>query len=55
MRSFTYLLRSQLSLTKITSKLIEQIAGKDISERIAHFAQVEADLITSDDSDFKIP
>ncbi|MFA0173280.1 tRNA isopentenyl-2-thiomethyl-A-37 hydroxylase MiaE, partial [Vibrio splendidus] len=31
----------------------EKIAGKDISERIAHFAQVEAELITSEDSDFK--
>ncbi|OZT82343.1 hypothetical protein CIK04_25200, partial [Vibrio sp. 03_296] len=31
----------------------EQIAGEDISERIEHFANVEAELITSDDSEFR--
>ncbi|MCZ8486072.1 hypothetical protein O9993_12690 [Vibrio lentus] len=34
------------SLSGTIFELAEQIAGKDISERIAHFAQVEADLIT---------
>ena len=33
--------------------LAEEIAGKDISERVAYFGEVEADLILSSDSDFK--
>ena len=33
--------------------LAEQVAGKDIKERIAHFGKVEAQLILSSDTDFK--
>ena len=33
--------------------LAEDIAGADISERVAFFGEVEAQLILSDDSDFK--
>ncbi|WP_275895456.1 tRNA isopentenyl-2-thiomethyl-A-37 hydroxylase MiaE, partial [Vibrio cholerae] len=34
-------------------QLAEQIAGYDISERIAYFGRVEAELISTPDSDFK--
>ncbi|RJG50632.1 tRNA isopentenyl-2-thiomethyl-A-37 hydroxylase MiaE [Motilimonas pumila] len=47
------LLRSEARHYQDYLTLAEQIAGKDISERVAFFGQVEADLITSDDSDFK--
>ncbi|MFA0015538.1 tRNA isopentenyl-2-thiomethyl-A-37 hydroxylase MiaE [Vibrio lentus] len=50
---YVSLLRSEARHYQDYLELAEQIAGKDISERIAHFAQVEADLITSEDSDFK--
>jgi tRNA-(ms[2]io[6]A)-hydroxylase len=33
--------------------LAEQIAGEDISERVAFFGQLEADLISSPDRYFK--
>lgn len=33
--------------------LAEQVAGKDISERIAHFGKVEAELVLTPDADFK--
>ena len=47
------LLRSEARHYQDYLALAEQIAQKDISERVAHFAKVEAALITSPDSDFK--
>ncbi|NNN44098.1 MULTISPECIES: tRNA isopentenyl-2-thiomethyl-A-37 hydroxylase MiaE [Vibrio] len=47
------LLRSEARHYQDYLELAEQIAGKDISERIEHFANVEAKLISSPDSDFK--
>ncbi|MDO6497211.1 tRNA isopentenyl-2-thiomethyl-A-37 hydroxylase MiaE [Photobacterium sanguinicancri] len=47
------LLRSEARHYQDYLALAEQIAGKDISERIAYFASIEADLITSPDTDFK--
>ena len=50
---YVSLLRSEARHYQDYLDLAEQIAGKDISERVAHFARVEAELITSEDSDFK--
>jgi tRNA-(ms[2]io[6]A)-hydroxylase len=47
------LLRSEARHYQDYLALAEQIAGKDISERIAYFGKVEAELISSPDSDFK--
>ena len=47
------LLRSEARHYQDYLALAEQIAGKDISERIAYFGKVEAELITSSDTDFK--
>ena len=47
------LLRSEARHYQDYLELAEQIAGEDISERIKHFANVEAELITSDDSEFR--
>jgi tRNA-(ms[2]io[6]A)-hydroxylase len=33
--------------------LAEQIAGGDISERVAHFGRIEAALIQTPDSEFR--
>lgn len=47
------LLRSEARHYEDYLELAQQISEVDISERIAHFANVEADLITSDDSEFR--
>ena len=50
---YVSLLRSEARHYQDYLSLAEQIAGKDISERIAYFGEVEADLICSPDDDFK--
>ncbi len=50
---YVSLLRSEARHYQDYLTLAEQVAGKDIADRIAHFAAVEADLITSPDQDFK--
>ncbi|MGR6980211.1 tRNA isopentenyl-2-thiomethyl-A-37 hydroxylase MiaE [Testudinibacter sp. P27/CKL/0425] len=47
------LLRSEARHYEDYLTLAEQIAGQDISARIAHFAQLEAELISSPDPEFK--
>ncbi|MBL4899440.1 MAG: tRNA isopentenyl-2-thiomethyl-A-37 hydroxylase MiaE [Colwellia sp.] len=47
------LLRSEARHYQDYLSLAEQVAGKDISERIAYFGKVEAELIMTPDSDFK--
>lgn len=47
------LLRSEARHYQDYLLLAEQIAGEDISARIAHFAQVEAELISTPDPEFK--
>ena len=47
------LLRSEARHYQDYLALAEQIAGKDISERIAYFGKVEAELILAPDFDFK--
>lgn len=47
------LLRSEARHYQDYLTLAEEIAGKDISERIAFFRSIEAELISSPDSDFK--
>ncbi|OHU86635.1 MULTISPECIES: tRNA isopentenyl-2-thiomethyl-A-37 hydroxylase MiaE [Pseudoalteromonas] len=47
------LLRSEARHYQDYLTLAEEIAGHDISERVAYFAKVEADLISSPDEDFK--
>ena len=47
------LLRSEARHYQDYLSLAESISGRDISERVAYFAQVEADLITLPDEDFK--
>ncbi|ANE76466.1 tRNA isopentenyl-2-thiomethyl-A-37 hydroxylase MiaE [Dickeya solani] len=47
------LLRSEARHYQDYLALAEQIAGKDITARVAFFAQTEAQLITSPDNDFK--
>jgi len=47
------LLRSEARHYQDYLVLAEQIAGKDISERIAYFGRIEADLISTPDTDFK--
>jgi tRNA-(ms[2]io[6]A)-hydroxylase len=47
------LLRSEARHYQDYLALAESISGTDISERIAYFGKVEADLINSSDNDFK--
>lgn len=47
------LLRSEARHYQDYLQLAEQIAGEDISSRIEHFAIVEAELITSADTEFR--
>jgi tRNA-(ms[2]io[6]A)-hydroxylase len=47
------LLRSESRHYQDYLSLAEQVAGKDISERITYFGKVEAELISTPDSDFK--
>ena len=47
------LLRSEARHYKDYLQLAEQVAGKDIRERISWFGEVEAELILSADEDFK--
>jgi tRNA-(ms[2]io[6]A)-hydroxylase len=47
------LLRSEARHYQDYLTLAKQVAGKDISERITYFANVEAELILSPDEDFK--
>lgn len=47
------LLRSEARHYQDYLTLANQIAGRDISERIGFFAEKEAELILSDDADFK--
>lgn len=50
---YTSLLRSEARHYQDYLELAENIAGKDISERIAFFGEIEADLVHSEDPDFK--
>ena len=50
---YVSLLRSEARHYQDYLALAGQVAGKDISERVAYFAKVEAELISSPDEDFK--
>ncbi|MBN3573342.1 tRNA isopentenyl-2-thiomethyl-A-37 hydroxylase MiaE [Vibrio neptunius] len=50
---YTSLLRSEARHYQDYLSLAEDIAGEDISQRVAFFGQLEADLIISPDKDFK--
>ncbi|RZG16735.1 tRNA isopentenyl-2-thiomethyl-A-37 hydroxylase MiaE [Pseudoalteromonas sp. CO342X] len=50
---YVSLLRSEARHYQDYLTLAEQIAGEDISERIRHFGEVEAELISTSDADFK--
>lgn len=50
---YVSLLRSEARHYQDYLVLAAEIAGKDISERVAMFGRVEAELISSADSDFK--
>ncbi|MCP4322812.1 MAG: tRNA isopentenyl-2-thiomethyl-A-37 hydroxylase MiaE [Alteromonadales bacterium] len=50
---YVSLLRSEARHYQDYLALAVQVAGKDVSERVAYFAKVEADLISSPDDDFK--
>ena len=50
---YVSLLRSEARHYQDYLALAEQVAGKDIAERVAFFAEIEAALIQSTDSDFK--
>ncbi|ALO42572.1 tRNA isopentenyl-2-thiomethyl-A-37 hydroxylase MiaE [Pseudoalteromonas phenolica] len=50
---YVSLLRSEARHYQDYLTLAEEIAGKDISERVAFFGEVEAELIASPDEDFK--
>lgn len=50
---YNSLLRSEARHYQDYLTLAGQVAGKDINERIVYFAEVEAELITSPDKDFK--
>ena len=50
---YVSLLRSEARHYQDYLTLAEEIAGSDISERVTFFGQVEAELISSPDSDFK--
>lgn len=47
------LLRSEARHYQDYLTLAEQVAGEGVSDRVAHFAQVEGELIASPDEDFK--
>jgi tRNA-(ms[2]io[6]A)-hydroxylase len=50
---YVSLLRSEARHYQDYLKLAENIAGKDISERITYFGEIEKYLICSEDNDFK--
>lgn len=50
---YVSLLRSEARHYQDYLTLAEEVAGKDLSERIAYFGQVEAELILQPDNDFK--
>jgi len=50
---YVSLLRSEARHFQEYLTLAEEVAGEDISERVKFFGEVEAQLITSDDKDFK--
>lgn len=50
---YVSLLRSEARHYQDYLALAEQVAGKDISERVNYFGQVEAELISTPDTDFK--
>lgn len=50
---YVSLLRSEARHYQDYLQLAEQIAGHDISERVAYFGKIEAELISSLDNDFK--
>nr|WP_108652955.1 tRNA isopentenyl-2-thiomethyl-A-37 hydroxylase MiaE [Dongshaea marina] len=50
---YTSLLRSEARHYQDYLKLANQVAGQDISERVAFFARVEAELISSPDREFR--
>jgi tRNA-(ms[2]io[6]A)-hydroxylase len=50
---YTSLLRSEARHYQDYLSLAEQIAGKEVQERIDYFAKIEADLIETPDTDFK--
>lgn len=50
---YVSLLRSEARHYQDYLTLAEEIAGKDISERVAFFGRVEAELISTPDGDFK--
>lgn len=50
---YVSLLRSEARHFEDYLTLAEQIAGEDISQRVAFFGEVEAELIASPDEDFK--
>tara|TARA_Y100001956_G_scaffold82026_1_gene101420 strand:+ start:5178 stop:5963 length:786 start_codon:yes stop_codon:yes gene_type:complete len=50
---YVSLLRSEARHYQDYLTLAEEIAGKDISERVAFFGKLEAELISSPDRDFK--
>ena len=50
---YVSLLRSEARHFEDYLKLAESIAGQDISVRVNEFAQIEADLIVSNDDDFR--
>ncbi|QXC58530.1 tRNA isopentenyl-2-thiomethyl-A-37 hydroxylase MiaE [Vibrio mimicus] len=52
-RFYVSLLRSEARHYQDYLQLAEQIAGHDISERVAYFGKIEAELISSPDNDFK--
>lgn len=50
---YVSLLRSEARHYQDYLALAEQVAGHDISSRVAYFREIEADLISSPDQDFK--
>ncbi|MBL0710297.1 MAG: tRNA isopentenyl-2-thiomethyl-A-37 hydroxylase MiaE [Colwellia sp.] len=50
---YVSLLRSEARHYQDYLSLAAQVAGKDISERVAYFGKVEAELINTPDEDFK--
>jgi len=50
---YVSLLRSEARHYQDYLTLASQVAGEDVSERVAYFAKVEAELISSPDEDFK--
>lgn len=50
---YVSLLRSEARHYQDYLSLAEEIAGEDISERVAYFGNIEAELISSPDDDFK--